>query len=90
MLSRAYEAISVSPPLRFESAEGQAATVHRLGNPAFHSGLFTETEAFGEVAHLDYTADEYLSLLPSFSSYFNLNADLAVRLYQNLRQIIDS
>lgn len=72
----------------YQDAQLQCRYLNALGQLMVRSGLFSLVETgFAEELY-DYSADQYISLLSTYSSYLALDADLRESLFASIRRCI--
>jgi protein-L-isoaspartate O-methyltransferase len=74
---------------RYEDQATQEQILHSLGRMVTDSGLFGDVQRGQVRTEVTYTADEYLTLLNTYSPYLKLDPDLKEALFNSLRDRIE-
>ncbi|MBD2727217.1 class I SAM-dependent methyltransferase [Nostoc sp. FACHB-892] len=74
---------------RYENQETQEYILRQLGNMAIDSGKFKDLISGQVVSKVTYTADEYLTLLTTYSPYIKLDPHNKESLFSELRHCIE-
>jgi len=85
-----YTQFGLSSLGRFETEATQQHMLKALAQPAIDSGLFKHVKSKQVNVDVQYTSEDYILLLNSFSSYLGLDESLRTNLFAALRSRIDS
>lgn len=86
-LSQVYQAYA--PALdRYEDPAAQFAMVDAMGQMAVESGYFRNVLVGHEVVETNYSTEQYLMLLQTYSPFLKLDPDTQARLIEALRQVL--
>lgn len=81
--------LGVSSPGRFETEATQLHKLNALAQPAIDLGLFKQVKSKQVNVDVQYTSEDYILLLSSFSCYLGLDEPLRTNLFAALRSKID-
>ena len=75
---------------RFETKQQEIAVLKNLEAPIIESGLFTLIDTGFIQTNVDYSSDDYIALLNSYSPYIELNAEHQAQLFHKITDYINT